>query len=102
MIIGWDVFSVCNLYLISVEIVGCCNRLITSFNGGFFTIIADDEGGETTGGGQRMREGAENFCLQLNDSSTLWLSSDVAIASSSSSSSLSVSHRLLSSSLNNG
>jgi hypothetical protein len=49
-----------------------------------------------------MREGEENFCLQVDDSSTMWLSFDVSSFSSSSSSSLSVSHRLLSSSLNNG
>ncbi len=35
VMIGTDVLTVCNLYLISVGIVGCCKRLITSFNGGF-------------------------------------------------------------------
>jgi hypothetical protein len=76
-----------------VDIVGCCNRLITSFNGAFFTMIVDD--------GKRMIEGEEDFCLQLDGSSSIRISSDVLSFSSSSSSS-SVSHRLLSSSLNNG
>jgi hypothetical protein len=74
--------------LISVEIVGCCNRLITSFNGAFFTIIVDDDGGVIGTDGRRIIEDEFDFCLQLDDSS--------------SSSSLSISHRLLSSSLNNG
>jgi hypothetical protein len=68
VIIGNDIFFVYNLYLISVEIVGCCNRLITSFNGAFFTLIIDDEIGDD---GKRMREGDENFCLQVDDSSTM-------------------------------
>ncbi len=71
---------------------------MTSFNGAFFTLIVDDEIADE---GKRMREGEENFCLQVDDSSTMWLCFNASI-SSSSSSSLSVSHRLLSSSLNNG
>ncbi len=42
---GKDVFTVCNLYLISVEMVGCCKRLITSFNGAFCTMIVEDSDG---------------------------------------------------------
>ncbi len=95
-------FTVCNLYLISVDIVGCCNRLITSFNGAFFTIIVDDEGEGTGSGGKRIIEGEDGFCLHMDDCSTMCLSSIDFRFSSSSSSSLSISHRLSSSSLNNG
>jgi len=56
--------------LISVEIVGCCNRLITSFNGAFFTIIVDDDGGVIGTDGRRIIEDEFDFCLQLNDSSS--------------------------------
>jgi hypothetical protein len=63
VVIGNDVFTVCNLYLISVEIVGCCNRLITSFNGDFLTIIVDDEDGVRGIDGKRMIDGEVDFCL---------------------------------------
>jgi hypothetical protein len=65
------VFIVCNLYLISVEIVGCCNRLITSFNGAFFTIIVDDEDGVIGTDGKRMIDGEVDFSLQLAVSSRI-------------------------------
>jgi len=65
------VFIVCNLYLISVEIVGCCNRLITSFNGAFFTIIVDDEDGVIGTDGKRMIDGEVDFSLQLDVSSRI-------------------------------
>jgi hypothetical protein len=71
VIIGNDVFTVCNLYLISVEIVGCCNRLITSFNGAFFTIIVDEEGEERGCDGNRIIEGEDDFCFQLVESSRI-------------------------------
>lgn len=77
---------VCNLYLMSVEIVGFCNRLITIFNGDFLTVIVDD-GGD----GKRIIEGEFDFCLQSDVSLRIGLSSSSSIF-----------HRLLSSSSNNG
>ncbi len=92
VMIGSEVLTGCSLYLISVDIVGCCNRLIMSFNGGFFTIS------EVIGiDGERISD----FSFESDDSSVSTGGFSFSSSSSTSSSSFE-SQKSLSSSLNNG
>jgi hypothetical protein len=62
--IGTDVLTVCNLYLISVGIVGCCKRLITSFNGGFvMTGEISFESNDSSGGSVSSSESKKSSSL---------------------------------------
>lgn len=81
--IGTDVLTVCNAYFILVDLVECCKRLITSFNGGFLTVTGE----------RRIDFSIESDDLSI--SAGIW--SFVSSISSSFKSQI-----LLSSSLNNG
>lgn len=69
VVTGSDVFTEVNLYLLAVDIVGCCNRLITIFNGGFFKPVWDDNDGVLGCDSQLISGIDDEFSLLLDSSS---------------------------------